>query len=47
VRQGKLIEIDLDESDADKARAHLADMCEQLLANTVIENYDIHIEKSE
>ena len=35
------------ESDADKARAHLTDMCEQLLANTVIENYDIHIEKSE
>ena len=47
VRQGKLIEIDLDESDADKARAHLSDMCEQLLANTVIENYDIHIDKSE
>jgi phosphoribosylformylglycinamidine synthase PurS subunit len=47
VRQGKLIEINLDESDADKARAHLTDMCEQLLANTVIENYDIHIEKSE
>ena len=47
VRQGKLIEIDLDESDADKARAHLSDMCEQLLANAVIENYDIHIDKSE
>jgi len=47
VRQGKLIEIDLDESDADKAHANLTDMCEQLLANTVIENYDILIDKSE
>ena len=43
VRQGKFIEIDLDETDADKARENVEDMCRQLLANTVIENYEIEI----
>ncbi|MDC0433050.1 phosphoribosylformylglycinamidine synthase subunit PurS [bacterium] len=47
VRQGKLIEIDLSETDAAKAEASLTAMCEQLLANTVIENYDIQLDKSE
>lgn len=41
VRMGKVIELDLAESDAEKARAQLTDMCEKLLANTVIERYDI------
>lgn len=44
VRQGKLIEIELAEGDAEAARAKLADMCEKLLANTVIENYAIHLD---
>ncbi|MEM1306986.1 MAG: phosphoribosylformylglycinamidine synthase subunit PurS [Pseudomonadota bacterium] len=43
VRQGKFIEIDLAETDADAARARVADMCEKLLANTVIEDYAIEI----
>lgn len=43
VRQGKYIEIELAESDTEAARAQVADMCEKLLANTVIENYDIEI----
>jgi len=43
VRQGKLIEIELAETDADKARADLKEMCEKLLANTVIEKYEIEI----
>ncbi len=43
VRQGKFIEIDLQESDAEKARGCVEEMCEQLLANTVIENYAIEI----
>lgn len=43
VRQGKLIEIELSETDADKAKAELKDMCEKLLANTVIEKYDIEL----
>lgn len=44
VRQGKYIELDLDETDADKARARVGEMCEKLLANTVIENYAIELE---
>lgn len=43
VRQGKYIEIELSESDAEAARSTVSDMCEKLLANTVIENYDIEI----
>jgi phosphoribosylformylglycinamidine synthase PurS subunit len=41
VRQGKVIDLDLAESDAGKARAALQAMCEKLLANTVIEKYEI------
>jgi len=44
VRQGKVIEFDLAESDPAKARKHLNDMCEKLLANTVIENYSIELD---
>ncbi|MCK5275639.1 MAG: phosphoribosylformylglycinamidine synthase subunit PurS [Pseudomonadota bacterium] len=44
VRQGKFIELDLDETDPDKARARIGEMCEKLLANTVIENYSIDLE---
>jgi len=44
VRQGKLIEVNLSESDPQKAEAALTDMCEKLLANTVIENYQIHLD---
>ena len=43
VRQGKVIEIDLAETDAEAARATVTDMCEKLLANTVIESYQIEL----
>ncbi|MFQ5785334.1 MAG: phosphoribosylformylglycinamidine synthase subunit PurS [Alphaproteobacteria bacterium] len=43
VRQGKYIELDLAETDRDKARATLKTMCERLLANTVIEDYAIEV----
>jgi len=43
VRQGKYIELDLDESDAEKAKQAVEAMCEKLLANTVIENYSVDI----
>lgn len=43
VRQGKVIDIDISESDEAKARASLKDMCEKLLANTVIEKYEIEL----
>jgi len=41
VRLGKIIELELEESDARKARERLKEMCEKLLANTVIEEYRI------
>ncbi|NOX73411.1 MAG: phosphoribosylformylglycinamidine synthase subunit PurS [Alphaproteobacteria bacterium] len=43
VRQGKVIEIDLAETDPDKARTQASQMCDKLLANTVIENYSLEI----
>ena len=43
VRQGKVIELDLDETDAAKAQADVTAMCEKLLANTVIENFAVEI----
>lgn len=44
VRQGKLIEISLKNKDKAKAEAELKQMCEKLLANTVVENYRFEIE---
>ncbi len=44
VRQGKYIEIDLAESDRQAAEATVREMCEKLLANTVIENYAIEFD---
>lgn len=43
VRQGKYIEVDLSGVDAASARETVDKMCRDLLANTVIENYDIEI----
>ena len=44
VRQGKVIDLDLAESDPQQARAHVDEMCRKLLANTVIESYQIELE---
>lgn len=44
VRQGKLIELDLDHQDASAARKDIDRMARELLANTVIESYEIEIE---
>jgi len=44
VRQGKYIEIDINDMTEDAARHHAEAMCDKLLANTVIENYDVEIE---
>jgi phosphoribosylformylglycinamidine synthase PurS subunit len=44
VRQGKFIELELADGDIEAARAKVAEMCEQLLANTVIENYSVEID---
>jgi phosphoribosylformylglycinamidine synthase PurS subunit len=43
VRQGKFFEVELAETDKAKAQAQLKQMCEKLIANTVIENYDIEL----
>lgn len=41
VRQGKVFDIELEGNDRAGAEAQLKDMCERLLANTVIEDYRI------
>jgi len=41
VKQGKLVEIDIDEDDSIIAKTTIAKMCEELLTNTVIEDYEI------
>jgi len=43
VRQGKVIDIELAEKNEAKARAELKEMCEKLLANTIIEKYEIEL----
>jgi phosphoribosylformylglycinamidine synthase PurS subunit len=43
VRQGKVIELDLTETDRGKAETAVTEMCEKLLANTVIESYQVEI----
>ncbi|CAM1639637.1 phosphoribosylformylglycinamidine synthase subunit PurS [Bartonella sp. B10834G6] len=43
VRQGKVFDIVLDDLTKDEAKKQLKEMCEQLLANTVIENYQIEL----
>ncbi len=43
VRQGKVIEINLDEPSEEKAKNSIEKMCKKLLANTVVENYEIEI----
>lgn len=44
VRQGKVFDIELDDTDRAAAEASLRDMCERLLANTVIETYTIALD---
>ena len=43
VRQGKVIEIVLNETSEETAHKSIKEMCEKLLANTVIESYEIEI----
>ena len=43
VRQGKYLELDLAETDPEKARADVNAMCEGLLANLVIEEYAVEV----
>ena len=43
VRQGKVIEIVLDETSEETANKSIQEMCQKLLANTIIESYEIEI----
>lgn len=43
VSTGKQIMLDVNENDEGRARQKVAKMCETLLVNTVIENYEISI----
>ena len=44
-RVGRVIDLELNGADADAARAELERACEQLLANPLIESYEIAIER--
>ena len=44
VRQGKFFEIELNESDNNKAKKVIEEICKKLLANTIIEDYKINLE---
>ncbi len=43
VRLGKIFDIEIDGEDHAAARRRLAEACERLLANTIVENYAIEI----
>ncbi|MEG9884380.1 MAG: phosphoribosylformylglycinamidine synthase subunit PurS [Hyphomicrobiales bacterium] len=43
VRHGKYIELDVEESDEERARMKVEAMCGDLLANTLIEDYTIEL----
>ena len=43
VRIGKVIELDLAGADPEAAKARVGEMCEKLLANTVIETYKVEL----
>jgi len=44
VRQGKVIDLELAETDAGRTKTALEAMCQKLLANTIIESYRIEIQ---
>ena len=45
VRQGKYFEIEINESDKDRAKIVAEEICKKLLTNTVIEDYKINLEQ--
>ena len=45
VRQGKYFEIEINESDKDKAKIVAEEICKKLLTNTIIEDYKINLEQ--
>ena len=45
-RVGRLVELEVEIDDADEARSELERMCEQLLANPLIESYEIELDRA-
>ena len=45
VRQGKYFEIELNETNKEKAKKTIEEMCKKLLSNTIIENYTINLKQ--
>jgi phosphoribosylformylglycinamidine synthase PurS subunit len=45
-RVGRLVDLEVEAGDAEEARARLAEMCERLLANPLIESYEIELEEA-
>ena len=46
VRVGRVVDLDVEADDADGARAEIQRMCEVLLANPLIESFEIRLEES-
>ena len=44
VRVGKIVELTLEATDADAARARVERMCQELLANPTIESFELELE---
>ena len=42
-RVGKVVDLEVDATSADEARAQVEKMCEQLLANPLIESYEVEV----
>ena len=42
-RVGRVVDLELDAADADDARTQVEEMCRQLLANALIESYEVEI----
>ena len=45
VRQGKYFEIELNETNKEKAKKTIEEICKKLLSNTIIENYTINLKQ--
>ncbi len=43
-RVGKVVDLEVEAADGDEARAQVERMCEQLLANPLIESYEIELD---
>jgi len=43
IRQGKFFEIEINESDKEKAKVFVEEICKKLLTNTIIEDYKIDL----